>query len=94
MDNLTEFTINYNDGRGKMTLYLEMFFARRDNKSKAFKHTTKPDIYKVFKLVNEWCDESTICFLLKWLEEHDCKDLVTYFLDRYKWVEYDQQKIG
>lgn len=94
MEDLTDFTISYNYGRGEMTLHLEMFFERNHNKNRSFKHTTKPDIYKVFKLVNEWRDEKDICFLLKWLDKHDCEDLVTYFTDKYKWVHYDKQKVG
>lgn len=79
---MTEFTIIYNDGKGKMTLNLETFFARKENGR--FIHTIKPDIYKVFKLVNEWCEEEQVDFLLKWLKENNCSDLVRYYEAKYK----------
>ena len=78
---MTEFTITYNYGKGEMTLNLENFFARRD--SGKFINTIKPNIYKVFKLVNEWCEEEQIIFLLKWLKEHNCFDLVRYYETKY-----------
>lgn len=78
---MTEFTIIYNDGRGKMTLNLEVFFSRRDNGK--FIHTSKRNIYKVFKLVNEWCDEEQIEFLLRWLNANACADLAEWYVKRY-----------
>lgn len=79
---MTEFTIEYNYGKGKMTLNLEVFFARK-NKGR-FIHTTKPDIYKVFKLVNKWCEEEQIEFLLEWLKSHDCADIAEYYEKKYR----------
>lgn len=70
---MTKFTIKYNYGKDEMTLNLESFFARRDNGR--FINTIKPNIYKVFKLVNVWCDREQIEFLRKWLKEHDCFDI-------------------
>lgn len=78
---MTEFTITYNYGKGEMTLNLENFFARKYNGR--FINTIKPDIYKVFKLINKWCEEEQIEFLLKWLNEHDCSDLVRYYEAKY-----------
>lgn len=79
---MTEFTIHYNHGKGKMTLNLEVFFERKE--SGRFVHTIKPEIYKLFKLVNEWCDEEKVVFLLKWFREHDCKDLADYYQSKYQ----------
>lgn len=70
---MTSFTINYNFGKGAMTLNLDSFFARRDNGK--FINTIKPDINKVLKLVNEWCGIKQIEFLRNWLKEHGCLDI-------------------
>lgn len=78
---MTEFTIEYNFGKGKMTLNLEVFFERKKNGK--FIHTTKPDIYEVFKLVYEWCEEEQIEFLLEWLKSHDCADIAEYYEKKY-----------
>lgn len=75
---MTKFTIKYNYGKDEMTLNLESFFARRDNGR--FINTIKPNIYKVFKLVTEWCDREQIDFLVKWLKEHDCFDIAKKLL--------------
>lgn len=78
-----EFVINYNDGRGKMTLILDKFFERRPGGGK-FINTTKPDIYKVFKLVDRWCTDEQVNDLLTWLYAHDCADLVRYYTEKYQ----------
>lgn len=44
-----DFTITYNDGKGKMTLHCDYFFEKHNGK---FIHTIKPDIYKVLKLLH------------------------------------------
>lgn len=84
MDNVTQFTIRYNRGNGVMTLNLERFFERNE-KSRRFLHITKPDIYKVLKLVHEWCEDEDKRFLLKWFSEHDCQDLVDYYTTKYRY---------
>ncbi len=86
MDN--DFTIIYNNGRGQMTLHLDCFFARNLNsKAKKFYNTIKPDIYKVFKLVNENCSKEDILSLLDWLQNHHCEDLVEYYKQKYQWIK-------
>lgn len=84
-DGITLFTIIYNNGNGKMVLKLEVFFDRHP-KGK-FIHTIKSDIYKVLALVNEWCEVDDILFLLKWLEENECKDIAEYYIKKYNWIK-------
>ncbi|MBQ2714862.1 MAG: hypothetical protein IJF76_04445 [Clostridia bacterium] len=81
---MTEFEIIYNHGRGRMTLNLENFFAR--NAKGVFVHTYKTNINKVLALVAEWCKVEEIIVLLNWLAEHNCQDLVDYFLKKYPWM--------
>lgn len=78
---MKQFIIKYNDGKGEMTLNLENFFKRKDNGK--FENTTKPDIYKIFKLVNEWCDDEQKLDLLRWLNDNKCSDLVSYYEKKY-----------
>lgn len=82
------FMIIYNDGRGEMTLYLDKFFERNLNsKAKKFYNTIKPDIYKIFALVNENCSTEDILSLLDWLKNHHCEDLVEYYKQKYQWIK-------
>lgn len=77
---ITKFAFSYNDGKGTMSLNLEIFFERAvETKSKSFLHTTKTDIKKVLALVKRWANQEQTDFLLKWLGEHDCADLVETF---------------
>lgn len=75
-----DYTIIYNGGKGKMTLHCEKFFARND---KGKLHIAKPDIYKTFRLINEWCDSEQVGILLKWLKTHKCADLAEYYEKKY-----------
>lgn len=82
------FTIIYNNGLGKMTLKLDNFFERNIlTKAKKFCNTCKPDIYKIFDLVNENCSIEDILSLLDWLENHNCEDLVDYYKQKYQWIK-------
>lgn len=83
-----DYTINYNDGKGKMTLHCEKFFARND-KGK-FLNTTKPDIRKVFKLLSEWEWCNDVGILLQWFNKHGCEDLAELYEEKYRRIHHDE----
>lgn len=83
-----DFSFTYNEGRGQMTLHLNKFFDRNINtKAKKFYNITKPDIYKVFELVNKNCSVEDILSLLDWLSHNYCEDLVEYYINKYQWIK-------
>ncbi len=80
-NNLTKYEFTYNNGKGRMSIYLEMFFKRKDNGR--FEHTKKENIYKLFKLIADSQKKEKIIVLLKWLRVNKCEDLVKYFLKKF-----------
>lgn len=81
MGEKTIFEIVFNEGAGRLAIWLEPFFARKENGR--FINTIKPDIYQVFQLVHDWCKQEQVEFLMNFLAGYGCQDLVNYYKKKY-----------